>query len=340
MEHGFDMQDFIVATQADETQVLGKFLYFSLANLLVEKKALSQLCDDMGIFYSGGERLSVADAFRCATGEIRERIPVTEDGQTNIYLAYCRDNKRTPNVLSRELVKETLNQKTNQYEKLANITYDKADGVFRCDNLVPDAAVDVPGCCRRAEELFELYQQCANRRQIETICTNYLRSLEATKISISGRMYFVPRTHMEKVDIFEDFLTLLSGLNKNSTPLTVNSLYVIDDAKQRDKMAQEFYIAVKKEIMEYQDKCDYFIKSGSNSPAVMDRWVLKVQALEERKRHYEDVLRQELNGLDEEFSTLKFMAQELQLRANSIRLQKKPRKGKKDPMQLAVDLAA
>ena len=50
MEHGFDMQDFIVAAQADETQVLGKFLYFSLANLLVEKKALSQLCDDMGIF--------------------------------------------------------------------------------------------------------------------------------------------------------------------------------------------------------------------------------------------------------------------------------------------------
>ena len=95
-----------------------------------------------------------------------------------------------------------------------------------------------------------------------------------------------------------------------------------------------------KEILEYQDKCDYFIKSGSNSPAVMDRWVLKVQALEERKRHYEAVLRQELNGLDDEFSTLKFLAQELQLRANSLRAQKKTQKGKKDPMQQTIDLAA
>ena len=241
------------------------------------------------------------------------------------------------NVLSRELVKETLNQQTNHYEKLANISYDKSDGVFRCDNLVPDDAVDVRGCCRRAEELFELYQRCANRRQVETICANYLRSLESTKVSIAGHMYFVPRTHMEKVDIFEDFLALLSRLNRNGTPLTVNSLYVIDDAKQRDKMAQEFYIAVKKEILEYQDKCDYFIKSGSNSPAVMDRWVLKVQALEERKRHYEAVLRQELNGLDDEFSTLKFLAQELQLRANSLRAQKKTQKGKKDPMQQTID---
>ena len=122
--------------------------------------------------------------------------------------------------------------------------------------------------------------------------------------------------------IFEDFLTLLGGLNKRGTKLAVNSFYVIDDAKQRGKMAEEFYLAVKKEIAEYQDKCDYFIKSGSNSPAVMERWVLKVQALEQRKRHYEEVLRQELNGLDDEFTTLKFLAQELQIRADKLRSQK------------------
>lgn len=59
---------------------------------------------------------------------------------------------------------------------------------------------------------------------------------------------------MEKVDIFEDFLTLLGGLNKRGTKLAVNSFYVIDDAKQRGKMAEEFYLAVKKEIAEYQDR--------------------------------------------------------------------------------------
>lgn len=54
----------------------------------------------------------------------------------------------------------------------------------------------------------------------------------------------------------------------------------------------------------------------------MERWVLKVQALEQRKRHYEEVLRQELNGLDDEFTTLKFLAQELQIRADKLRSQK------------------
>lgn len=135
-------------------------------------------------------------------------------------------------------------------------------------------------------------------------------------------MYFVPRTYMDQVDIFEDFILLLSGLNKKATPLVVNSFYIIDDAKQREKMTEEFYLAVKKEIAAYQEKCDYLIKSSSQSPAVMDRWVLKVRALEEKKLHYEGVLQRELCGLDDEFSVLKLLSQELQIRANSIRSQR------------------
>ena len=322
MDNVFDMKDFIGTSQGDKEHMLGKFLYFSLSNLLVEKDALSQLCEEMDIPYTGGKRLSVADAFRSATGDIRERYPITTGKETHIYLVYCRDNKRTADILSRELVKETLNQKTNQYEKLANISFDKRDHAFRYDNLVMDDVVDVRECCRRAEELFELYQRCANRKQIETICTNFLRSLDATKLSIAGHMYFVPRTYMDQVDIFEDFITLLGDLNRNNTPLMVNSFYIIDDEKQRGKMTEEFYSAVKKEIATYQERCDYLIQSGSQSPAVMDRWVLKIRGLEEKKKHYEQILQRELDGLDNEFSTLKFLAQELQMRANRIRFQR------------------
>ena len=50
--------------------------------------------------------------------------------------------------------------------------------------------------------------------------------------------------------------------------------------------------------------------------------MLKVQALEEKKRHYEGVLQKELSGLDDEFSVLKLLSQELQVRANSIRSQR------------------
>ena len=127
---------------------------------------------------------------------------------------------------------------------------------------------------------------------------------------------------MEKVDTFEEFIGLLSGLNQKEAPLMVNSFYIIDDEKQRGKMTEEFYAAVRKQIAEYQERADYFIQSGCQSPAVLERWALKIQGLEERKRHYEQVLRRELDGLDDEFGTLKFMGQELQNRAKDIRFQK------------------
>ena len=317
-----NFKDMVGTSAGDAEHMLGKFLYFSLASVLVEKDALAELCDSMGMPYAGAKRLSVSDAFRSATGDIRDRIVVMRDGEQKIFSVYCRDNEHAPDMLSRELVKETLNQHTNQYEKLANIQFDKTDQSFGYGDVSYDADVDAMAFCQRAENLFELYQRCANRRQIETICVNYLRSLEATKVTGNGHNYFVPRQSMEKVDAFEGFIDALNAINKNNTFLTANSFYIIDDAKQRNKMTEEFYSAVKREIAEYQERADYLIKSGSTSPSIMERWINKISTLEEKKRHYETILRRELDGLDDEFETLKFLSQELSIRARGLRLQR------------------
>ena len=99
--------------------------------------------------------------------------------------------------------------------------------------------------------------------------------LEATKVSSTGHLYFIPRQHMDKVDTFETFIEQLSAINQNDNALSVNNFYIIDDAKQRDKMTEEFYSAVKKEIALYQEKADYLIQSGSRSPSVMEQMCIR-----------------------------------------------------------------
>ena len=314
-----DFQNMVGTSLGDKEHMLGKFLYFTLGSVLVDRGELSTLCQETGMPYSNSKRLSVSDAFRSATGDLRERIVSKCRGERKIYTIYCRDNEQSSDILSRELVKETLNQHTNQYKKLANIHFDKGDMLFGYEDIAYDEDVDAVTYCQRAEDLFELYQQCATRRQIETICVNYLRSLEATKVTGNGHNYFVPNHSMAKVDAFEAFIDAINEINKNDTLLTANSFYIIDDTKQRDKMTEEFYSAVKKEIAEYQDRADYLIKSNSSSAAVLERWVLKISTLEEKKRHYEDVLRRELDGLDDEFDTLKLLSQELSIRAKGLR---------------------
>ena len=63
-------------------------------------------------------------------------------------------------------------------------------------------------------------------------------------------------------------------------------------------------------------------KSGCCSVAVLERWVSKISALEEKKRHYGNILRRELNGLDDDFTVLKGYSQELSIRARGIRARK------------------
>ena len=325
MDNSLSFDNLIAAVEGDSKHVLGKFLYFSLPSILVEKEKLVELCDQLGLVCSCSNRLPMVDAFKSATGDIRGRITTVSNGTPMIYQIYCRDNKGSTDVVSRELVKETMNRTTNRYEKLANIQYHKTDHTFGYSDLAYDADVDPLAYCHQAEDLFELYQTCANRKQVETICLNYLNSLEATKISVNGHCYFIPRHTMEKTAVFETFIQALRELNqskRSADKLTANTLYIIDDAKQRDKMTEEFYHAVRDEIEEYQERADYFIKSGCTSPAILERWVLKIQALEEKKRRYEDVLRRELTGLDDEFDTLKFLSQELSVRARGLRAKK------------------
>ena len=313
------------AVNNDGEGVLGKILYYSLSSVLIEKGTLAKICEDLGFPYNSSKRLAMSDAFRSATGDISDSKTVQGVFGAEVFKVYCRDNQTKEGTLSRELIKETLDAHTNTYKKLANITFSKGTGMSY-DDLVYDEHVDPLDYCREAAELFELYQVCAGRKQIETLLENFVGSLRAVKLLSHGKMYFVPREHMNKLDVFEDLITQIEANNRyhkrNRLPMDSNSMYVVDDAKQREKMAMAFYRSVRREIAEYHERASYLIQSGSESPAIMDRWVVKIDNLEQKKREYEAVLKRELNDIDDDFSSLNYLAQELQIRARGIRRSK------------------
>ena len=58
----------------------------------------------------------------------------------------------------------------------------------------------------------------------------------------------------------------------------------------------------------------------------MDRWVMRIQGLEEKKRNYENILKRELTDLDEEFTSLRYLSDELRIRAAGLRVHQRPLK--------------
>jgi fructosamine-3-kinase len=314
-----------MAVREDGEGVLGKLLYFSIGNVLIDKEVFNQTGLDMDLPKTGGTRTSITDAFKSATGDLYDRQVIKDTDSAKVVKVYCRDNDRTEaGILQRELVLEILGAETNRYNKMANLRVQKETGDFTYD--VPYAYIpETYGMsksayqyCEQAQELFDLHRTCVHRGQVETSLENLLVRMQATKVS-RGKIYFCPRSHMEQVDIFEAYVEELCRVNQNPTStITVNSLYVVDDEKQREKMAGEFYGAIKKEIALYMEKINYLISSGSQSPAIMNRWVLKVNELEGKKRNYEDILQRDFENLSDEFSVLRLQAQELQVRVRKL----------------------
>ena len=189
----------------DETQLLGKFVYYSLGDVLVDKAEFENICNVMDFPYSG-RRISVVDAFRSATGRVMRRVESNSRGSQEIFRIYCRDNMHNGQIYSRELVRETVGLSTNRYEKLANICYDRDKDHMFYNIEQNDPTVDVAQLCDEMEQRFQVYRNCLGRSQIDTIVTHYLASLDALPISIYGKLYFVPRDHMHRIDLFEDFI--------------------------------------------------------------------------------------------------------------------------------------
>lgn len=54
----------------------------------------------------------------------------------------------------------------------------------------------------------------------------------------------------------------------------------------------------------------------------MERWIMRIHGLEQKKQNYEDILKRELTDLDEEFTSLRYLSDELRIRSAGVRSQK------------------
>ena len=318
----------INSEEGQTEEILGKYMYYSLPKLIIKAEKIKEICTQIGFPVSVNENISLTDAFRSATGEIRERIEESCGGETRICRIYCRDNMRVEaDFLSRELVEETLYESTNSYRKLANITLDKTSGEMNLSDVDYSSDRDIRGYFERAEQLFKLYQNCIGNRSIETMAEKYIGGMNAIGISARGHHYFVPKAYMHKITLLEDFMELIASENlfaysdnQDAKYISINSMYVADDAKQRNKMSREFYQDMNREIEEYQRRIAKLIQNGNSSRKILERWELKIQSLEDKKQEYETILKQDLSGIDEGFTMLKDMCDQFKLRVCSSQI--------------------
>ena len=138
--------------------------------------------------------------------------------------------------------------------------------------------------------------------------------MQANKISIHGNLYFIPNPYLPLLNILEDYIEAISRHNLNDGLVMSNSMFVVDDERQRQKMTDEFYANYKRDIEFYQQRIQHFIDNGCNSDVVISRWIQKIQGLQKKKKMYEEVLKRQLDALNSDYAMLQMQSEELRVR--------------------------
>ena len=306
----------LMAVHQNSEGIIGKFFYYSTSSILIPKTKFIEIGQAYGLPKFKPAKESRASAYRCATTALKDRVTVKgSDGTSHIYRIYCRDNKKEDaKYITRELVKETLNSRTNEYKKLANICFDKDNEIVIVENEVYDSDVDVRDYCLKAEELYERYCNCYTSDQVDSVIDDMLCRMQANSISIKGNLFFIPKQYLSLLNLLEDYIESLSKENLNTNLVHSNSMFVVDDERQRQKMTDEFYVNYKRDIEFYQERIQHFIDNGCDSQAVIQRWMQKINSLQMKKQTYEEILQRQLDDLNSDYAMLQMQGQELAVR--------------------------
>ena len=305
-----------MAVNQETEGIIGKFFYYSTSSILIPKLKFIEIGRAYGLPKFKPAKESKASAYRCATTAVKDRVTVKEhDGTSMVYRIYCRDNKKeNAKVITRELVKETPNSKTNEYKKLANICFDRENEVIFVENEIFDADIDVRKYCLQAQELYERFCNCYTADQVDSVIDDILQRMQANDISIKGNLFFIPKQYLSLLNLLEDYIEAISKENLSNSMVQSNSMFVVDDERQRQKMTGEFYANYKKDIEFYQDRIQHFIDSGCESQAVIQRWLQKINALQMKKKTYEEILQRQLDDLNSDYAMLQMQGHELAVR--------------------------
>ena len=312
----------LMAVNDNTEGIIGKFFYYSTSRILIDKEKFKEIGLAFGLPKYKPAKESKAGAYRNATTAVKDRVIVKDATGQHIYRIYFRDNKKEDeDHIYRELVKETLGARTNEYTKLANVIFDKKTETVYTENEATDYDVDVAAYCRKAERLFSIFCSCYSTEQVESVILDQLERMQANKISIHGNLYFIPNQYLPFLNVLEDYIEAIGKHNQNDGVVMSNSMFVVDDERQRQKMTEEFYINYRRDIEFYQKRIQNFIDNGCDSKAVIERWIKKVEALNQKKKTYEEVLQKRLDDLNNESRMLEMQAKELMVRNRPSDLQ-------------------
>lgn len=312
----------MVAVKGDgDTNIIGKLLYYSIGKTLIKEEKVKQIMEACGMKDDlMSNKFTNTHTFKTVTKQLEQkRKLVAKDGSlSEIYKIRILDNSKEGNLVVREIKKEVIREKKNDMIYLGNLIYDKTeDKVTYTLNPVQYGSLDfdLKASVEATVELFEYAKGCYNENRIVNFVEKYVTEmLDASPISIHGKLFFVPIYKNEEIVKLEQFLEMIDEANELEGEYNYASIPVMDDEKYVKEYTKEFYAMAEQEIETYQKRFQHFIEEGQASEKILTGWIDKVQKLIDKKKKYEEVFKQSLDNINDDLEIINRQIRELSIR--------------------------
>ena len=324
------LDSLIAVREHDNTNIIGKLLYFTIGKTLIKEDRMGQIIEECGISKEYlASKFTNTHAFKSATKQLEKKYKVdTDKGNIEIYKIRILDNAKenSGNLIVREIKREIISEKKNPMISLGNLTYDKTTDDVNYDLnpvTIEDLDFDLKAECEKVFDLYEYSKDCYNENRIVNLIESYVtQELDASPISIHGKLFFVPIFRNEELAKLEQLIATIEEENEVTTRYGIDgnihfaTIPVMSDEKYIKEYTKEFYVMAEREIETYMKRFNHFIENGQTSDKILEVWIDKVDKFVEKKKKYEDLFKRNLCELDSDISIIERQIQELTYRVS------------------------
>ncbi|MCT4662822.1 MAG: hypothetical protein N4A40_13245 [Tissierellales bacterium] len=243
------------------SKIIGFLCYYTIGKLNIEADKLKDILNKSGIDQTIiVKKHSDTQAFKRASSSIR--------GNFKGYKLKMLDNKKEGNIISREIMKETPDNKNNIITSIGNVVYNKAERSMSYNiNKGLGLNDDLQEITNRVEKSIEIFQQeksGLNEDRISNIVDKYMKNiLDASRVEIHGKLWFVPAYKIDQLEKIEDLFKRLDRSVISSSYTEIMSLPIPEEEKYIERYSREFITDISIELQNVINKLNECYKNNS-----------------------------------------------------------------------------
>lgn len=249
------------ARQSEVAVRLGELCWYTVNELTISHDDLVGHLERLGLGGYAPPKPNDADVFRrVSSAAARKRVPTDSTDRHQNFL--IRELSRAGGNVSRRIVAETVDLKGRRlgYRELVKLEFDGATGKVTSEDMAAALTTEATVAREIADGIIRDYKAergCLDSYGIRELIRKTLLSLNATVVRPGGGVYFVMAHRTDKVEALEHLARLVDGVSVHSLPL-------LDDGKQRDMLRRAVEAESIDEIDRTVGEIVEIVKSGAD----------------------------------------------------------------------------